>query len=249
MGVDVRHHGYEQKLWCLVTSWREATKNALGGTAAILSHISTPVVINSFGRSGSTLLYETVSRNAVRAGGSLAERLIRGVAWDLQDAVLQAGRCYKSHDYPPPTARDMRVLYVFGDPIDAAFSARRMAAENGEVWWRQHCIHLGAGNVNPDDVLRRDALRLGEHLHAWRRQSACTVGFVRYERLWESAAQLEDFLGFPLQLPERRPRQAQDLASIPDAMARAYGVVAETIRSMPDWSIVTAADSRSSSIS
>lgn len=210
----------------------------------MVSRIRAPVVVNSFGRSGSTLVFETIVKSAARGltdgVRSRVASAIWGEAWDLETTPLDRGRCFKSHDYPPTrrrTGNTPRVVYMFGDPVNAAASAIRVTHAKGSGWLEEHCRHLRVEPVTVDDLVYRDGLRLEAHFDAWLNQRSWRVAMVRYETLPEQLGALERFLGFPLSLPEWRPRQASTQLDGHTAsrLSDTYGEFGRKLGALPDF--------------
>ena len=205
--------------------------------AIAASRSSRPIIVNSFGRSGSTVLFNAVSRAASRFGEFGARHVVRGYAWDLSRQQLGTRRCYKSHDYPSPTLRsDARVLYVFANPIAATYSLINRVQRSGPEWLDEHCKHLRAEKTNVGSLGDRDALDVAGHLRAWLTQETVQTAFVQYESLWELEKEISDFLGFEVLLPPQRARSSTGDAISPK-MEAAYQEAIQIVDSLPKWSV------------
>lgn len=222
-----------------------ATKASLAST---LSKLQRPVIVNSFGRSGSTFVQDTIARSAVPSYVGPARLLvawaIRNQAWNLQQLELTKGQCFKSHDYPPQaspfTSREAPfVVYMFGDPVDAAASVLSVSRSKGTAWFREHCVHLGVEPTQPETVLDRDALSVEAHFDAWLSQHSWPLAMVRYESLPANIGRLSEFLGVELTLSRWRPRASR--ARLRDAqlarLVHIYGAFSERLRNLPDFFI------------
>ena len=207
-------------------------------TAAILvSRAHQPIVVNSFGRSGSTVLFDAVSSSAARFGALSEEKVVRSSAWKLDSDRVRRGRVYKSHDYPMPSLpADTRVLYVFGSPEDATLSLIERARVSGQQWLDEHADHLRVPHFAPEDLLQSDVLRIADHLRAWLSQEIVATGFVRYETMWDHQKEISDFVGFSVSLPKRRERQTKEGGSADD-LRMVYADAIRLVDSLPDWSI------------
>lgn len=220
--------------WSQPSARSERVKNLL---APVVSKAKIAVVVNSFGRSGSTVLYESVIASAAR-GTSAGERIIRGAAWRLDRTALARGRVYKTHDYPQAAMASARVLYVFGDPIDAARSLIGMVERMGQRWMVEHCTHLRVPPVEPAALLERDALSVAEHLTAWSQPRGGRTALIRYEAMWDHRSEISDFLGFEVTLAPRVERQAQRSAiGDDDRLAAAYAAANSLVTGLPDFSV------------
>ena len=71
------------------------------------------------------------------------------------------------------------------------------------IWVEEHIYHL-VGRGSPYEIFEKDVLNYGGQVKAW--GNAESVFIVHYDDLWNKSAELSDFLGFELRLPERRER-------------------------------------------
>jgi len=64
-----------------------------------------PLLINSYGRSGSTVLTKSIIKNATKDKTRLIKKTfpysLSKSAWDIKETKLENGFIYKTHDYPP----------------------------------------------------------------------------------------------------------------------------------------------------
>lgn len=206
-------------------------------SALFLSRARTPIVVNSFGRSGSTVLTDAITASASRASEWGARHVVRGEAWRLESSRLVSGRCYKSHDYPTSSVpANTKILYVFGDPLEATRSLIAKATREGAGWMRAHCDHLGVPAATVAEVLSDDVLRVESHLSAWLAYDHSPAAFIRYEEMWSMSEMLSDFLGFRITLPERRDRSPKSLSERDEArLASTYSSAASLVDSLPSW--------------
>ena len=199
----------------------------------IASRIGQPIVINSFGRSGSTLLYYAVASSASRIGEP-GSRLLSDTAWNLGTTPLERGKVYKTHDYPPDGGLgSAKLVYVFGDPVEATASLDLKVRKSGKSWLDSHCDHLKVPRCAPGEYFDSDCLRIAAHFTTWVDQRSCNAAFVRYEALWDHAKELSDYVGFHVKLPRRKPRRSSHVAG-----GHVYAGFKETLDAMPDWSIL-----------
>ena len=181
----------------------------------ILTPLKQGIVINSYGRSGSTILYDSILSSSVSSYSELYKKYLKKVmrydAWDLNLQGKRAGFIYKTHDYPPEyTPASIKYIYIFSDPVDAVFSLLRLFEQNGEDWMRLHFQHLRAEYVEDFFcIVQRDILGLEKHFDAWVSQKHLPVAFVRYDQLWQHEKDITDFIGIPFRLPAYRKRTAR----------------------------------------
>ena len=90
--------------------------------APLTSRLTGPLLVNSFGRSGSTMLFKSLASGAAKEylGPRAGRTFLWGSAWDLQKSPPSAARCYKTHDYPPREVDGrMKCIYIYRDPISS----------------------------------------------------------------------------------------------------------------------------------
>lgn len=198
-----------------------------------------PIVVASMGRSGSTLVHDAICRGlgAARFGSSahVATRLTAGYAWDLHTARLRPGVAYKTHALAEdmPAQPRVKVVFVFGSPVDAAVSVLHARARFGDDWIAAHFGHLRA-NGGLTELPDRDVLRFADQLDGWTALRDHPVMALKYESLWAHEAALSEFLGFSVTLPPRRARRPK--ATPPDVLERlkaTYGALDARIEAMP----------------
>ncbi|GIG53769.1 hypothetical protein [Demequina activiva] len=202
------------------------------------SRIGRPVIVNSYGRSGSTVLFMAIRNSASKPVLRVAppSRDYGAQAWRLEGLRVGSGRVYKSHDRPPTRMpRGARMLYVFGDPVASTLSVIKRGSDSAE-WMALHCEHLGVPRCAPEDLIGRDALRIEEHLRSWLDGELGPIAFVRYEALWEHADRISDFAGLPVTLPQRRERSTS-VDQAPPALLETYAPMRELVASLPDWQV------------
>ena len=155
---------------------------------------------------------------------------------DLKDARFRRGGVYKTHDFPHhlSVATPVRVVFLYGRPSDSVLSLIRCHDSKGAAWIQRHFAHMHADG-DYSELLRRDVLRIGEQITAWRTAGNADILGLRYETLWENVEVLSDFVGFRVTLP---PRIARSLSTVkPDivALARAtYETLDIAVSALPD---------------
>ena len=220
-----------------------ARSAALDVMALALGAPHRPILVNSFGRSGSTVLYEAIvsaSQAQSHLGPRARQAVVRATAWRIDQHPLRNGRVYKTHDYPPTSTRGSKpqVVYVFGDPIDATLSVISRTERDGPTWLREHCDHLRVPECRAADLLVRDCLQIGRHLERWLAADHLERVFVRYERMWDYQDKISDFLGIDVKLPPQRLRGTTTAdMSARASLRRTYGDLARKIRLLPDYSV------------
>lgn len=187
------------------------------GIGTVLSPLDKAILVNSYGRSGSTMLTKSIiSSLAKNKAGFLDQVLIRTIklpAWQLDSTVLRNGFIYKTHDYPPQNRIDINcyAIYIFSDPVNVVLSLLRIFEESeNDEWMRLHFNHLKA-EYQEDfySIIDYDTLNFERHFDSWLAEKRFPVAFIRYENLWENQDNLGDFLDIPLQLPPYKERKAK----------------------------------------
>lgn len=188
--------------------------------AKSLSRLDCPLVINSYGRSGSTVLSESIIDSAgfvdVLNLRSIVSSSLTQFEWNLEGANLADGVIYKSHDYPPTEFKNKKtkMLYTFSNPVNVVLSLLRLWEEWGEGWIKWHYEHLCADYTHRfEDIVHEDQLGLEKHLDAWLCETRIPIAFIRYETMWENQDKISDFLGFDIQLPAFRERKPKDVSA------------------------------------
>ena len=178
------------------------------------------VVIASAGRSGSTVLFQAV-RKGYRSwlcSGQLSSlkskfylRIMAHSADRLDDIHRWGSPVIKTHDLP--TALDYKLtkyLFVFADPVSVIDSVIRQTRLQGINWLDNHIYHLrGLGSFS--DIYEKDVLNYASQLQQWTREASLNnkIFVIPYSHLWEWEHGIKDFLGFSIQLPEKRERKVE----------------------------------------
>lgn len=174
------------------------------------------IVVASTGRAGSTLLYNSILRAYGRArwgfeGGSREEEIYakryRGFVSRINSHTLSSSPVViKTHDLCPDVVpAEALFIFLHGDPLEAAISVRSVVDVKGVEWFYKHQHHLhGEGGYS--SLFQRDVLNFRGQIKSWLSRTEQNVFCVSYETLWEQVENLEEFLGFDIQLPARRER-------------------------------------------
>jgi hypothetical protein len=178
------------------------------------SPINEAIIVNSYGRSGSTMLTRSIVESIARKNTTLKQVLFKSIpqpAWDLDEVKIRPGFVYKTHDYPPKNSFNcnVRVIYIFADPVDVILSLLRLYKEKGEAWMREHYEHLKAPYTDFNNIIYEDQLRLENHFDAWLQEKRFPVAFIRYEELWNHQKEISAFLEVPIQLPSYKERNSK----------------------------------------
>lgn len=194
------------------------------------------VVVASFGRSGSTLLFEAMSWAMSRVRFGRRSRYTKDEAWDLSSTRLRPGIVYKTHDYPDAlTGRDrVRSVFVFGSATDNVLSTLNQEKVKGRRWINAHLKHLRSTGCF-EEILQRDVLGIMAQMDAWSTFDSSPILCVRYEALWDVQSDIRDFTGLPIELPKRRQRVTKEVASSTlSKVMEFYGPIDARIAQLPD---------------
>lgn len=212
-----------------------------------LSKFDYPIIVNSYGRSGSTVLTESIIDSSIEVNNPNLENLVfRSIsqeAWDLNSANLKNGIVYKTHDYPPSSYsnENLKMLYTFADPVDVVLSLLRLFDEKGEEWIKLHYEHLGVSYTDTfNQIISEDQLNLEKHLNKWLNEKRIPIAFIRYESMWNHQDDISDFLGFKVMLPEFRNRKSskENDLNVIEEIEKSYKQLRENISRLDDFFII-----------
>ena len=169
-----------------------------------------PIVVASFGRAGSTLVYDAVveamSRKRFGTTHDFAQRIIRDVAYDRPPKKFRAGAVYKTHLNPEIlSGKGLRAIFMFGSAENAALSVHAQIHLKGEDWVKQHFKHLQRA-YRIDRILQEDVLGFQDQCAAWMGYQHIPVLCLRYETLWNNLDKLSAFCNLDIALPQYRQR-------------------------------------------
>lgn len=211
--------------------------------AQTFSKFSYPLLINSYGRSGSTVLMQSIVKGAISSTNHALEnisyRCISQATWDLEKSSLKNGIVYKTHDYPPKVIcnNKLKMLYTFADPVDVVLSLFRMYIIEDENWMRRHYNHLKVPYNNFRKIKVEDNLQLEKHLDSWLLEDRFPIAFIKYENMWENQNDISKFLGFEIQLPPKKERKAKKefKKEVVEELSKTYKSLKYKIDSLDDF--------------
>jgi hypothetical protein len=156
---------------------------------------------------------------------------------------------------------DVRVIYVFGDPRNAACSFFRRRAKNN-AWLRLAVANLGgnASRVGPMLTLEkyvndgRDLFGFEQHVKVWtggesrmiEKSDGCSYPIlaVRYETMYEHVHDIAEFVGLSGmedKFPPHRPRKcdwSEYKPAVVEGLSAMYGGLSEYEEALPDcWRV------------
>ena len=169
------------------------------------------IIVASIGRSGSTLTTKTLTAAAQTIWRDRPSEF----AASLSKAKLARGTICKTHDYPAAlTGRTgkAKALFIFGSTIDSVISVHSCIDRKGPEWIDRHLKHLQSdGHI--DDLFNYDVLMLGPQIKTWATFDGIPTLCVRYDKLWDHAAEIAAFTGYDFDLPafeQRTPKTLDD---------------------------------------
>ncbi len=203
-----------------------------------------PILCPSTGRSGSTLLWNALV--AGRAASLLGDyrpgdwRRVARSQWDIAGERFEAGTVCKTHDFPYGLHVDqpLRIVFLYGPASDIVLSVLRCQRTRGPAWIEDHLRHMHAsGGI--EDIVDHDLLRLEEQVDAWLSLRGADVLSLNYESLWNHQGKIEEFVGFPITLPDRIERRFDDLPEETVQRVRTtYAALDLKISSLPSCQLV-----------
>lgn len=138
------------------------------------------------------------------------------------------GNVYKTHDFPPRSlSADVKVVFMFGNPMNAAVSSFKAFAGPG----KQHYIHAHSPLADEhEDLFERDVLLMEKQFRAWMQPQEFELCAVRYEALGDGLVRDQPgrFLNCEMQFPEFQERESSWLShERRSELEKTYGKLAE----------------------
>lgn len=206
------------------------------------------VLLASMGRSGSTVLFESAVSTMHEGRDrffSTRRSLSQDFVWTLKNARFETGKVYKTHDFPDhlEAPDHLKVIYVFGDPLDIVRSVLSCEEKRGIAWIEEHFLHLKAAFEDYAHIFDKDVLRMGDQIDAWLRPQKFRLLTVKYDAIWEHEQGIADFLELPIKLPVRQPRESSDVTISAEQMRKfeaTYSEQIERIAKAPAFRILEA---------
>ena len=177
------------------------------------------LVVASTGRAGSTLLFEALISGYVASRANplgkyfehFARRVVSGYKERVDTFMFHDEFILKTHDinrgYRAP---NLRYIFIYGDPLESVASVDRMVSRKGKSWFYRHQRHLG-GRGSYSERYERDVLNYEGQINSWVHGYHRDVLVLRYDEIWDRKEDIESFVGFTFELPERQPRSEKTL--------------------------------------
>lgn len=199
----------------------KAKENIKSSISYVLSRSKRPIVVSSMGRSGSTMLtgaivksahkYDVVKRHKTNIIKSYLKRL---------PPRRRGGVIYKTHDYPPNSKdKSTRYVYIYDYPMKVIASLQRKRREEGDSWLKKHAYNMNSKREVSGGFFEEDVFCLEDHFDAWVGAENISVALIRLDQLWKNKEKLSGYLGFEVELPEKRKRNSS-LKNVPKSKVR-----------------------------
>jgi hypothetical protein len=186
------------------------------------------VVVAGLGRCGTTLIHDAIIHSSIRY------RISGTFAVDLERTAFKRSYVYKTHDFPPDhLPADVKVIYMFGNPMDAAVSAFKAFSEQSK-----HYRHVKSPySAEHGRMFEKDVMLMEEHFDRWMQRQAFSFLSVRYESIYDQgvARAISEYLGVEITLPPRLARRSswQDHPDRQKLLAT-YGSLAAKVSEAPN---------------
>ena len=180
---------------------------------------SSPIVVASTGRAGSTLLFDAIRKCYISkrykididsVKGNMLVKLCSDYVDRLPEIEHNRSVVFKTHcQWRPEIGLQAKFIFVHGDPLDSALSVGRMTEKNGRDWFKQHQYHLGAtGDFS--DLFQKDVLNYEDQIMLWGHANDERILCVAFEDLWKRNNQISAHVDFEVKLPAYRERTKID---------------------------------------
>jgi len=186
-------------------------------------------LIASLPRCGSTLLLRAISGQP--PGSTFPKESTQCVFLPTLSAIPEK-IFLKTHAIAPEILpADIRVVFLFGDPINAVWS----------TWNKRfnqvHFRNCGYQQEEPPDILNRDDLGYESIFDSWMKSHTYPVMSIRYEKLWTHRELLEEFIGRPISLPAFQRRTTDIPLEKRIQIQTAYSSLDLKIKQAPDIAV------------
>jgi len=189
---------------------------------------------------------------AVSYGGVGSQILLKGILRNLSSSNKGTHLLdHHTHKRDPffYVGRGTKVIYIFGNPMNAVISFFRRTARK-KYWMYYHCKHLEVDhelfslNWSLEDFLKngKDLFRLEEHFDNWLHSHVCyPILFVKYETMWEHLPEIFEFLSTASartgQFPPQKDRESdwrKEPKYIQEGLLNLYGSFDEKLNRFPE---------------
>ena len=182
----------------------------------------TPVLVASIGRSGSTMLYESLIKSSAKKLGinnNLILNTLRCEAWNLKKDLNPINGCiYKTHDLPSELlySKKFKVIYLHDKPSQIITSIFNITNNEGVGWLKLHLKHLRSDEKFSTRFLQDEIFNIKDHLVQWQKVDAENTLFIHYEDIWSKTREIEEFVDFSIEIPPKIKRSSND--AVPESI-------------------------------
>ncbi len=142
-------------------------------------------IITTLGRCGSSMLYSVFKANKINMAGPKRET---------------------NHLYPDDIVKQfgtaVKVIFLYGDPIDVVLSVKQRGEEKGIDWVKLHFEHLKADFSDYDKIYEKDSLCLERMFDEFNKPQEFDLLIIGYEDIWNKIDIISDFCRKKIKLPE-----------------------------------------------
>ncbi|WP_295719005.1 sulfotransferase domain-containing protein [uncultured Halovibrio sp.] len=187
------------------------------------------ILIASFPRAGSTMLFRAIAglpQKSWTPKNPVCE-FVRDLS-DLPDKPF-----LKTHSPAPQSLPDdVRVIYLYGDPIDSIVSSTKKRWDTNS--WR---MNNWFQDYEPD-LYNSDDFQLKNNFESWMSPQDYPVLAIRYESLWENHEKIVKFIGYNFALPEKRNRNTEIEENLKNHLKETYKELIKRVKEAPDTALI-----------
>lgn len=188
------------------------------------------ILIASLPRSGSTMLFRAIS-GLPHKKTTPKDNPYCAFVRDLTNIPNKP--FLKTHSPAPNNLpADIRVIYIFGDPIKAIISTKNKRW-NKDSWIKNNWFH----DQEPD-IFNKDDLGLEKNFDSWITQHNYSVLAVRFESLWLNKNILSKYLGFNFKLPKQQKRTTHPDLYLQNHLELVYDSLSSKIKNIDDLLLI-----------
>ena len=175
----------------------------------------TPIIVSSVGRAGSEMLSKSIARSLVKSRFFYLPCFIQNHISKLAlifcakiDNNMGRHGCpiIKSHDlYSEKITASYKFIFTFDDRLATVISAANQGKKHGSIWIEKHTFHL-QGRGHPYELFEKDIFNYEQQMISWKKAPGLSI---HYSAIWDNKNKISSYLGFPLYLPKKLPRQSQ----------------------------------------
>ena len=194
-----------------ISTYKEKVKFSVlrAGNRFYNKNYSGQIVVGSIGRSGSSMLNNSIAESIKTANGLPDIRFCKRYHWNgFNEIRLEKGTVVKTHSNANVLNGVSYNIFVYSDYTSIVNSLYRQKEIEGNDWLLRHFDHLGI-NLSPehlDCLLEQDLIGYRRQMNSWKESSQRTSNtiMVRLDDLWKNRWLIEDLIQLKIKLPERR---------------------------------------------